>query len=403
MTETAQTGWINPWSDELRKLPAHDHDYATRFVDILLAGAIDLGASDVHIQPTPAGLTVRMRIDGVVLELGQYPHGATGHVVSRLKVLAELLTYRTEIAQEGRLRLEGFPREVRLSTYPTIHGERAALRIFAESAEFFRLSDLGLPEDVMSDLSAASSETGGLILVCGPAGSGKTTTAYALLQNIRDQSHGQRNLLTIEDPVEAAIPGVAQSQTSAHGGFDLVTGVRALLRQDPDVILIGELRDLATTSAGLQAALTGQLVITTFHAGNCLEAIQRLFELGPEEYAIKAGLRAILAQRLVRKVCNCSEWSEHAEHRLGLKVERVKLAKGCENCRGTGYRGRRLLCEWLVPAYSHFELAQRGITRREGTSYTELAGTISLHQRGEEAVRQGWTTPTEIRRVLGIW
>ena len=393
---------VSGWSEELRRLPAHDHDYAILFVDKLLAAAVALDASDIHIQPTPAGLEVRMRLDGVLAMLGCFPQGATGHVVSRLKVLAELLTYRTEIAQEGRLRLDGFPREVRLSTFPTIHGERASLRVFRESGQYFRFEELGLPHEVAPALSNATSSTSGLILIVGPAGSGKTTTAYAALRHIVEMSQGQRNILTIEDPVEAVISGITQSQTSAHAGFDLAIGLRALLRQDPDVILIGELRDLATTTGALQAALTGQLVFATFHAGNCLEAIQRLFEMGPEEYAVKAGLRAVLAQRLVRKVCDCGPWSDEPVHFLGLAVERVRVAKGCEKCRGTGYIGRQLLAEWLTPQMSHFQIAEQGLTRSESTQLQQFAGTATLQERGLQAVRDGWTTPAEVRRVLGF-
>lgn len=400
---TSTNALSTPWSERLRALDPANHEYAIQFVDVLLNAAHHLGASDIHVQPTAEGLQVRLRLDGVLASLGVFPQGDTGHVVSRLKVLAELLTYRSDIPQEGRLRLTDFPHEVRLSTIPTVWGERAALRFFMETGRLFALAELGLPVDLFQDLSKACEATQGLLLITGPAGAGKTTTTYAMLDYIQRQSSAQRNIMTMEDPVEAIIPGISQSQVSGQPGWDLNAGIRALLRQDPDVLMVGEIRDPQTAGLALQAALTGQLVLATFHSGDCLEALQRLSELGAEPYAVRAGVRGVLAQRLVRALCACSQWCDHPEQRLGFGVDRVKLPVGCEHCHGTGYKGRRLLAEWMPPTPEDFQLAEQGgKAHAQRNTAGDRMGRILLRDQATQAVQTGWTSPAEIRRVLGV-
>ena len=251
-------------ADRLRRFDPADGQYAMQFVELLLDSARSLDASDIHLQPTPAGLELRLRIDGVLQALGVFPAGVAANVIARIKVLADLLTYRTDVPQEGRIR-SATPVEMRVSTFPTLYGEKAVVRLFA-GGRFLRIDDLGLPVEIASALRRLLAETSGAILITGPAGSGKTTTAYACLRELVASSESGRSIATLEDPIETAIAGVAQSQVNAAAGFDLATGLRSLMRQDPEVIMVGEIRDRATAEIAFQAALTGQLVLSTFHA-----------------------------------------------------------------------------------------------------------------------------------------
>ena len=214
------------------------------------------------------------------------------------------------------------------------------MRLFANEGQFRRLHDLGLPSQIAARLPELLSETSGAILVCGPAGSGKTTTAYACLREVVAQSGGGRSIVTLEDPIETAIAGVTQSQISPGAGFDFAAGLRSLMRQDPEVILVGEIRDPTTAATAFQAALTGQLVLSTFHAGSAAGAIGRLADMGIEPYVLRSGVLAIICQRLVRRLCDCKRPTDSDAALLGLPATRAWTAVGCSNCSGTGYRGR---------------------------------------------------------------
>ncbi len=291
---------------QLAALRASAESYAADFVDVLLKASQQLGASDVHLRPTSDGLEVSARIDGVLQPWGIFPPGQVSDVVTRLKVLADLLTYRTDVPQEGRVRNPPLEAEIRVSSFPTLHGEKVVVRLFAAESRYHYLEDLGLPSDIHEHLPRLLDETSGALLITGPAGSGKTTTAYACLREIVRRSSGGRSIATLEDPVEVSIDGVAQSQVNPSAGFDLATGLRSLLRQDPEVILVGEMRDPATAGVALQASLTGQLVLTTFHAGSAASAVSRLLDMGLEPYILRSGIHAVLCQRLVRKLCSCA-------------------------------------------------------------------------------------------------
>ncbi|MGC8644305.1 MAG: GspE/PulE family protein [Isosphaeraceae bacterium] len=378
--------------------------YATEVVDRVLAQARAVGASDVHFHPGTDGLEVRWRIDGVLQSVAVLPAKLAPNIVARLKVLAELLTYRTDVPQEGRIR--GVPGEVemRLSTFPTLHGERAVVRLFTGPGRFLRLVDLGLPGEVRDALSGFLDETSGAVILSGPAGSGKTTTIYACLRELVARTRGERSLTSLEDPIESAVAGVAQAQVNLAAGLTLEVGLKALLRQDPEVIAIGEIRDRTTAEIALQAALTGHLTLTTFHAGSACEVVGRLLDMGLEPYAIRSGLRAVIAQRLVRKLCeNCSVPAEGPEDFLGLPVEHARLPNGCPACGQTGYRGRMVLAELLLP---HSEqIGQAILGRADVHRLEELAlevGMVSRWQRACQAVEEGLTSPAEIRRVLGV-
>jgi type II secretory ATPase GspE/PulE/Tfp pilus assembly ATPase PilB-like protein len=377
--------------------------YATEVVDVILAKAREVGASDVHLQPTADGLELRWRIDGVLQSAALLPLSAAPNVIARLKVLAELLTYRTDVPQEGRIR--GVPGEVemRLSTFPTLYGEKGVVRLFAAADRYLRLDDLGLPLEILETLRRLLSATSGAIVFSGPAGSGKTTTIYACLRELVAASRGQRSLATLEDPIEVAVAGVAQSQVNPSAGFTLETGLRSLLRQDPEVIAVGEIRDRGTAEIAFQASLTGHLVLTTFHAGSAAGAAGRLADMGIEPYLLRSGLLAIVSQRLVRRLCTCARPIDDPADCFGLAVVRARRAVGCEQCGGTGYRGRIVLAEMLTPDPAE---VGRAILERADVGRLERAavrqGMINRWERARQAVEDGLTSPAEIRRVLGV-
>jgi type II secretory ATPase GspE/PulE/Tfp pilus assembly ATPase PilB-like protein len=394
---------VEPLSDAIAKLDPADPRYATDAVDRVLSAARSIGASDIHFQPGAGGLDLAWRLDGVLLPVASLPIRIAPNIVARLKVLAELLTYRTDVPQEGRIK--GAPGEVemRVSTFPTLFGEKAVVRMFANPGHFLRLADLGLPEAVRGGLGRLLGETSGAIVLSGPAGSGKTTTIYACLRELAARSNGQRSLATLEDPIESVVPGVAQSQVNLAAGLTLDSGLKSLLRQDPEVIAIGEIRDRATAETALQAALTGHLILTTFHAGSACEVIGRLLDMGIEPFVVRSGLRAVLAQRLVRRLCSCSCLATSKDDLLGLPVEAAHVPQGCDLCRGTGYRGRTVLAEMLFPEQD--ELARAILARSDVRQLEYLAaktGMIDRWQRAFAAVESGLTSPEEVRRILGL-
>jgi type II secretory ATPase GspE/PulE/Tfp pilus assembly ATPase PilB-like protein len=343
----------------------------------------------LHIDPAADGLDVRWRLDGVLQPLGRVPKDVSSNVIARLKVLSGLLTYETSAPQEGRIWDDALRVEVRVSTFPTLHGERAVLRLLGASKQSLdALSQLGMPPAVLCELERHLEATSGAVLIVGPAGSGKTTTAYACLRQIVATSGGGRSIASLEDPIEVAVSGVAQSQVNPAATFDMATGLRSLLRLDPEVILIGEMRDRATAEIALQAALTGQLVVTTFHAGNCSDAVRRLIELGIPAYAVRNAVRVVVAQRLLRRLCACAEPgdAESDAKQLGLNVSKCQIPVGCDVCHSTGYQGRALIAEWQD---------MESVT-------TAPAGDERLWVSAESLVEAGTTSAAEAVRVLGL-
>jgi type II secretory ATPase GspE/PulE/Tfp pilus assembly ATPase PilB-like protein len=391
--------------------------YAMRFVDALLDAARRIRASDVHVQPTGAGLEVRWRLDGVLQAVGTFPAGEAADVVARLKVLADLLTYRNDLPQEGRIRRasdqsdradegngrSGNEMEMRVSTFPTLHGERAVVRIFAAAGELRFLPDLGLPAEIETGLARLIGETSGALIVAGPAGSGKTTSVYAALRELVRAAGGGKSIVSLEDPIETAVEGVAQSQVSRGAGFDLATGLRSIMRQDPEVIAVGEIRDAETAETAFQASLTGHLVLTTFHAGSAATALSRLADMGIEPYVLRSGLLAVVCQRLLRRLCACAEATNNEQELLGLPLSSARAPRGCEQCLHTGYRGRMVLAEMLLPESG--ELPAAILSRADATELHRRAiadGMATIWQRALAAVQAGQTSPAEVRRVLGF-
>ncbi|MGH7201952.1 MAG: GspE/PulE family protein, partial [Planctomycetaceae bacterium] len=372
-------------------------------VDALLAAAREAGASDVHLLPGEDGLKMSWRIDGVLQPVHGFPAAVSPNIVSRLKVLAELLTYRTDVPQEGRIRGQGSDVEMRVSTFPTLHGEKGVVRLFVGSGRFRHLDDLGLPDDIAATLRNLLGETGGVILVTGPAGSGKTTTLYACLRELAGLAPVERSISTLEDPIEAVLPGVAQSQVRPAAGFDYETGLKSLMRQDPEVIMVGEIRDPGTAEIVFQASLTGHLVLTTFHAGSAAEAVGRLLDMGIEPYQLRSGILAVINQRLVRRLCDCAAEGTGPDDRMGLDVARFRLSVGCEQCAGTGYRDRMIVAEMLLPNMK--DMARAILARRDARHIEQQAieaGMVSRWTRILQAVEAGETSPAEVRRVMGF-
>lgn len=373
-------------------VPPTTAEEVPRAVEQLLNAAIEARASDLHLRPTTQGLEIAWRLDGVLSRLALWPATYAANVVARLKVLAKLLTYKTEHPQEGRLEL-GLPGlELRLSTFPTLHGEKGVVRLFVGSGRFHTLDELAMPDDLTTPLRSLLRQTSGVFVIAGPAGSGKTTTAYACLREILSHSEQMRSVVTLEDPIEAELCGAAQTQVNRPPDFTYSLGLRSLLRQDPDVIFVGEIRDRETAATAFQAGLAGHLVITTFHAGSAAEGAVRLIDLGVEPYLLRAGLRGVLCQRLVRRRCECQ---------ASEPVEPVELRHtGCPRCWGTGYRGRLVIAE-LFQVHSVVDLPEDTVQLSAWQAAATRQKMVNLEHRGTAAITAGLTTPAEIERVLG--
>jgi len=360
-------------------------------VDLILAEADRLGASDVHVQPAAHALDVRFRIDGVLQPAAALPRDLGPNVVARLKVMADLLTYRTDIPQEGSIRAAagGAATDRRVSTFPTVHGEKAVVRVFNPSAGLLDLDQLGLPSDILDALGRLLRERSGAVFLTGPSGSGKTTTIYACLRRLVAESGG-RHVVTIEDPVERVLDGVSQSQARPGTEFDFARGLRSLLRQDPEVIMVGEVRDRDTAAVAVEAALTGHLVFSTLHAGSACGVVGRLLEMGVEPYLLTGGVRGILNQRLLRRLCDCKRLD-------GVTWQAV----GCGACAGTGYRGRFLVAELLLPDAEFRRAVLRRADADELDEVARRSGWGTIRAAADAAVAAGRTTAAEVDRALG--
>jgi general secretion pathway protein E len=341
---------------------------AVAVVERLLAEAAKRGASDLHLDPTEEGVEVSLRRDGVLERLEMLPSDLGPRVVGRLKALADLLAYRTDVPQEGRI--AGPPAEARVATFPTLLGERVAIRFDAPDGEPRLLAALELPPDALLGLARAIREPEGVLLLTGPAGSGKTTTLYSCLRELA-AAEPRRSLFTLEDPVERRVRGVTQTQINAASGLTFARALRSLLRQDPDVILVGEIRDRETAAIALEAGLTGHLVLSTVHAGTAPQVFARLLEMGIEPFVATTAVRGVLAQRLLRRR------------------------------EGGGFRGRVVAAEWLPMTAP---LRKAILQRSDGEALEQAAretGARSLRDAARALVERGITDESEVERVLG--
>jgi len=378
------------------------------YVNLLLGEALRARTSDVHLEGGRAGLHVRFRIDCLLAKAPDPPHGYEAAVVSRLKLMAELDISERRKPQDGRIRVRLSDREVdvRVSTLPTIEGESVVLRVLDRGGRPAALEDLGLPVAMLTDLRAFAKRPHGMMLVTGPTGSGKTTTLYATLR-LRDAA--AEKIITVEDPIEYQLPSVAQVPVRANSGVTFATALRSILRQDPDVLMIGEMRDGETASLAVQAALTGHLVLSTLHTNDALSAIPRLLDLGVPAYLVAATLEAVLAQRLVRRICtSCRVFEAPTDQQTaslgaaGVRLRTVAHGAGCPACRGTGYNGRLGIFE-LVTVDDELKAS---IARESMVSeLRRLAARATwqpLVQDGWAKVVAGLTTVEEIERAIQI-
>jgi type II secretory ATPase GspE/PulE/Tfp pilus assembly ATPase PilB-like protein len=366
-------------------------------VEDLLGKAVEYGASDVHFEPTSAELAVKFRLDGVLSTIEKLPKSISDNVIARLKVLGGLLTYRNDIPQEGRIEISKSQddriMDQRLAVFPTIHGQRAVVRLFYSNIELMVLEQLGFSEHLYTVLKQIAAQNQGVLLLTGPAGSGKSTTLAALLRHIL-KCYAGKSVVTLEDPVEIRIDGATQVQITPHGLMTFPTALRSLLRQDPQVLMIGEIRDAETAKIAIEAGLTGHLLMSTMHSGTPAGALLRLLEMGIEPYQVTSSVSAVLNQRLVRKLCvKCKQ-----------KIEKTSLFKaaGCDDCFNTGYKGRVLIAE-MVQLDSQLRkaiLAKADLDELE--NILKDKGHTTMLTDGMRLVNDGITTEDELNKVCGI-
>jgi type II secretion system protein E len=376
-----------------------------KFVNQLILEAVRERSSDIHVEPFEDELRIRYRIDGVLHRVSVPPHVKKfqSAIVSRLKIMSNLNIAEKRLPQDGRIKIKADGREIdiRVSVIPGIHGEGIVLRILDQEQIRFSLEDLGMPKDVLGVFADMMAEPNGTILVTGPTGSGKTTTLYAALQKINSE---EDKIVTIEDPVEYRLKGIKQIQVNPKIGLTFAGGLRAILRHDPDIVMVGEVRDYDTAEIMVQAALTGHLVFSTLHTNDAPTAVTRLVDMGVEPYLVASTVEGCMAQRLVRRVCSqCAREEEVGEERirrfLPADIKKVMRGAGCEYCRKTGYRGRTGLYEIMRmdDAIRDLVVAKESSTRIKKACVER--GMKTLRDRGWEEVRKGATTPEEVLRI----
>ena len=411
-TDTASSGGdllrgeLTESLDDLRALASREP--VIQVVNAMLAEASRAGASDVHVESRPDGLRVRMRLDGVLRDAQQLGAEFRSAVISRLKVLAGLDIAERRLPQDGRARVRVGDREldVRIATLPALHGESVVLRLLdgGHAEHPSSLESLGLSADVLTQWRALLQRATGLLLVSGPTGSGKTTTLYAAL---RERSTPGVKVVTVEDPVEYRLDGIVQLPVNTRAGFGFPNALRAILRHDPDVILVGELRDAETADIAVQAALTGHLVLSTVHTTDAIAALARLQEMGVPPYLLSATLQGVLAQRLVRRVCtHCGAWRPLTEHERvrvassGAAITQLREGAGCVHCAGTGFRGRVAIAELLVLDDALRSAFTQGASLVELRAMVRARGVRSLREDGLRCVAAGETTIDEVVRMV---
>ncbi|MBG81128.1 MAG: ATPase [Phycisphaerae bacterium] len=378
------------------------HGPVVKLVNFIIFNAVQERASDIHIEPDYQGLRVRYRVDGRLYEKLSPPHKMHAAIASRVKIMSNLDISERRVPQDGdfNVMLEGRPIDLRVSTMPGKYGETIVIRIIDSHNNRLSMDQLGFSSEILREWQQVIEQPNGVVLVTGPTGSGKSTTLYSMLSMINSQ---EINISTIEDPIEAKISGINQAQVNERAGFTFSRALRSMLRQDPDVLMVGEIRDGETAGIVTQAALTGHLVFSTLHTNDSISAVTRLGNLGLEEYLIAATLRGVLAQRLVRKVCpHCKEpWEPDARIREamireGCQWETLYRGAGCGRCRSTGFAGRIGIFELLVPDAKVLDAIASGTNLQELRTLVEGRGFRSLRHDGLEKVCHGLTTPEEV-------
>lgn len=383
---------------------ADENTAAVKTADNIIAQAVQSGASDIHLEPMENGGRVRLRTDGVLHEEAELAKPVMQGVVSRIKVLAGMDIAEKRLPQDGSIRLEldGRSVDLRISTLPTILGEKAVIRILDRERFNLKLDELNFTTANLKLYRSLYSFGSGVVLLTGPTGSGKTTTLYATLSELNNSG---RNIVTIEDPVEYRIAGISQVAVNEKAGLTFASGLRSILRQDPDIMMIGEIRDIDTAQTAIHAALTGHLVFSTLHTNSAAGAVVRLVDMGIEPFLVASALRGVVAQRLVRRICpHCkTAYAASAEEKAYLKTDSsltLYKGSGCEKCRGTGYMGRMVLQEVMpvLPELKKFILkgTQEDALFDEARKY----GAVSMREDGITKVLQGMTTVSELMRAV---
>lgn len=384
-------------------LESDDEAPVIRLINGLFGQALRLRASDIHIETFEQSLVVRLRVDGHLREVLRPPRALSAMLVSRIKVMARLDIAEKRQPQDGRITLRAAGREVdvRVSTLPGIHGERVVMRVLDKQASLLALDNLGMPAEVLRGLRSCLARPNGIVLSTGPTGSGKTTTLYASLNSLND---GSRNILTVEDPVEYAIAGIGQTAINPKAGLTFASGLRAILRQDPDVIMLGEIRDQETAQIAVQASLTGHLVLSTLHTNSAVGAVTRLRDMGIEPFLIASCLRGVLAQRLVRRLCSCAvaQPLHSSERELWPQLKNLGQSfhpVGCERCQGSGYVGRLGLYEFIELDAGLVALLYDGQSELAMQAYLDGRRQSLLAMAGE-CLARGETSLAEVLRVV---
>lgn len=376
-----------------------------QLVNIIIENAVKDRASDIHIEPGDMKVSVRYRVDGVLHEKEVLPIRMYSAVSSRVKLLSQMNIAERRLPQDGRMNMTASGRvlDIRVSTLPTIYGESIVMRLLDKESSFLTLEQLGFDKMLFGVYADTIKKPYGMLLITGPTGSGKSTTLYASLDEINSP---EKKIITIEEPVEYLMQGINQIQVRPKIGLTFANGLRHIVRQDPDVIMVGEIRDLETAGIAVHAALTGHLLFSTLHTNDSAGAIARLMDMGVENYLVSSTLLCVIAQRLVRRICvHCRErynFSEDLFQKLGLNIHEGWLGRGCDNCSGTGYRGRIGIFEILRITDEIRELIMRRATIGEIKEMAVSMGMRTLREDGIEKVKSGVTTIDEVLRVTQV-
>jgi len=382
--------------------PIEENATAAKLVEEIIRRGTSLGATDIHIEPLEEVTKVRYRLDGLLQDGGVYPRTMQAPLSSRIKILAGLDIAETRLPQDGRIRIKADNRHIdlRVSTFPTLHGEDIVLRILDRSRTALNLERLGIEPDDLKILRAAFLRPHGLIPVTGPTGSGKTTTLYSAIVELNNR---ERCIITLEDPVEYELAQIRQSQINIRAGLTFASGLRSMLRHDPDTILVGEMRDAETVQIGLTAALTGHLVLTTLHTNTAAGAIPRMLDMGAEAFVLTSSVLLVISQRLVRTLCKecrtVTDVTEPVRDRFALGNAVIYAAHGCNVCRGSGYKGRIGIFEFLPMST---DLVTAVYERRPAEEIQRISGRPTIFEDGLKKVRAGVTTLDELLRVTSI-